>query len=763
MAELAALPDGLESRSGGGYPMRKQTGHEGFITIVCLGALSLATCGGAESTVAGNMASSSSPGPLRLTLSPLEGEVQMAYLGTLKAGGGTPPHNWKVAAGVLPAGLRLDPASGLIQGTPVDAGEYGFTIQVQDSSLPSSGTATGDFKLTIAPKLQVATTNLYHSFVSQPYAATLTAWGGIPPYTWSVASGTLPQGMSLDARTGKMSGTPGRGGEFSATIQVTDSLKPSPAVASKTFGLSISDIRLDQYGGLADAPVPGGATGYFHTTKVGNRWVLADPLGNAFWMLSVYVINHIDGGKRYEDAVIAKYGDNKFMFITQALRRLRSWGFNTIGEYSASYAPPIGMYGRREGNREKLPFIVLVNVSYGCAKLGIAKDVYNGVSKTTYKGWFGSLVDAFDPNLPGCAEQGIVESGKRFTGEVEVLAKSPWLLGVTIDDADYTSGFKSGITHVHPGWLTAVTAPSQSENAKLKLSYTDQTVYTKLAFRDFMKARYNGDIRALNAAWGSDYTTFDSAGGWGNGTGLLDEDGRNPWMRITQFEGPLRGPPSNVVADLDAWLLVFARRYFQVMTAASRKVLPHHMVIGPASIDAHNRAQVLQAAGEYLDLLQLQTTSDEVSLLGTAYDSSQKPCIVWTSFGAQNDSPFAGKPSGRRADFDNPTQEARGQKYGDYLKAAFNVQATDGTKPVVGMDWWELVDKVVGGEHANFGLVTPTADNAYDGVEARVTRGVDAWGYTTGGEQNDYGDFISSARRANLGILQSVASEIGGK
>jgi len=60
--------------------------------------------------------------------------------------------------------------------------------------------------------------------VGVPYSYTFTATGGTAPYVFDVVSGALPTGLSLDAETGELTGTPTTAGAFSFTIRVTDAL-----------------------------------------------------------------------------------------------------------------------------------------------------------------------------------------------------------------------------------------------------------------------------------------------------------------------------------------------------------------------------------------------------------------------------------------------------------------------------------------------------------------------------------------------------------
>ena len=139
-----------------------------------------------------------------------------------------------MTSGALPAGLSLDAPSGTISGTPSAAGSSTFTVTVTDST---GRTAHASFSITIGPPLpQVTTQSLAGGVVGQPYSATLTASGGATPLTWSVTSGTLPSGLTLNAGTGAISGTPQTNGIQNVTFTVTDSRGKS---SSKQLAITI--------------------------------------------------------------------------------------------------------------------------------------------------------------------------------------------------------------------------------------------------------------------------------------------------------------------------------------------------------------------------------------------------------------------------------------------------------------------------------------------------------------------------------------------
>jgi carboxypeptidase family protein/putative Ig domain-containing protein len=157
---------------------------------------------------------------------------------TLVAKGGTSPYTWSLTAGYLPDGINLDPATGVLSGTPKDRGDFVFTIRCTDSGTPS--TADKQFFIHISDTLTVTTGAVPNGAVGMPYSSTLNATGGLKPYTWAVKTGTLPAGLSLNNATGAIAGTPTAKISSSVIIEVTDGDAPAQK-AQQTLNFDVSD------------------------------------------------------------------------------------------------------------------------------------------------------------------------------------------------------------------------------------------------------------------------------------------------------------------------------------------------------------------------------------------------------------------------------------------------------------------------------------------------------------------------------------------
>jgi len=115
--------------------------------------------------------------------------------------------------------------------TPTAPGTYTY-------ALTCGGTISGSATLTV-PAMQVTTSSLPDGQVGAAYSQTLSEQNGLAPLTWAVTSGSLPAGLSLDAGTGAITGTPTAPGISSFTVQATDS-ESVPVTASGSFTITVA-------------------------------------------------------------------------------------------------------------------------------------------------------------------------------------------------------------------------------------------------------------------------------------------------------------------------------------------------------------------------------------------------------------------------------------------------------------------------------------------------------------------------------------------
>jgi large repetitive protein len=166
------------------------------------------------------------------------GQAGVAYSQTFTSTGGVAPITYSAPPGDLPPGLTL--SGGVISGTPTATGTFNFTVTGTDSS-GNAYTGSAAYSITVAaPTISVTTTTLLSGTVGVAYSDDVVATGGNTPYTFSVDTGALPIGVTLNTANGRISGTPTEAGSFPVTIRVTDATTGGSYFATQAYTLVIN-------------------------------------------------------------------------------------------------------------------------------------------------------------------------------------------------------------------------------------------------------------------------------------------------------------------------------------------------------------------------------------------------------------------------------------------------------------------------------------------------------------------------------------------
>jgi hypothetical protein len=154
------------------------------------------------------------------------------------------------ATAVVPANDSLQPAH--LHITAWAAGSAGATVNIAVSLLQNGLNA-----------LVVTTPTLKTAGVGKHYSAQLGAKGGRAPYTWRLAAGELPVGLSLTPR-GLLSGSPTMPGTFPISLQVSDASRPAPLSVTAQLTLTIAPKHLV----MTTRSLPGGAATSLYTASL---------------------------------------------------------------------------------------------------------------------------------------------------------------------------------------------------------------------------------------------------------------------------------------------------------------------------------------------------------------------------------------------------------------------------------------------------------------------------------------------------------------
>jgi len=456
--------------------------------------------------------------------------------------------------------------------------------------------------------------------------------------------------------------------EWADKVKDLDELK-GDVEKEKEYYASLKELERDEFGGLPGSGEKLGlkATGFFHMEQKGDRWILVNPAGNAFFHLGVCGFNPNDDftltkGREtaYEwlpeakgefetafrpgsDASIVsfhlvnqirKYGQpfDADSFAARMIERLRKWGFNSVGAFTE--------LGFGDAARKQAQFP-------GVAHLAI--NSWENVKRIP------GIHETFDPFDQPTRDQ--VE--KNLAASLPARANDPLIIGYYI----VNEPIYEQIPHIVPSLKGSEHACKRELVAWLQQKYKT--------------------IEAFNQAWQLSAASFEA----------LNEEG-------------LAMTTDTAKADAVAFAEVFLDHYLTLVKETFRKYDPNHMLIGsrlqPATI---SHEWVCRVMGKHVDVMSFNyyTYGLDKAFLRRIYDwTGGRPMFLSEFFwSSPKDSGLTG---GREVD----SQQQRGLAYRNYVEQAASLGF------VTGVEWFTMVDQSVtgrwfsgfDGERANTGLIS---------------------------------------------------------
>lgn len=260
------------------------------------------------------------------------------YQEQIKAFGGTPPYHFVLfPLASAPPGLTLDSSTGILSGTPTTSSQFTDTMYMYVSdSAPTPATIQAYISITVQPPLSFQATSLPDSVRGLNYGGSLTIVGGRAPYSVTVSSGALPDGLSIASTPYSpyfnITGSATKDGTFQFALKVSDSYE-TPNTATQSFQIRISDpISISGPGSVGilynqsystSFPVTGGIPPY--------TWSMSTvPPGFTFDPMTGNLTGTANGGSFTDPNVSVKDSSNPPQFATYFQFVLDVYGKLTI-------------------------------------------------------------------------------------------------------------------------------------------------------------------------------------------------------------------------------------------------------------------------------------------------------------------------------------------------------------------------------------------------------------------------------------------------
>ena len=453
-----------------------------------------------------------------------------------------------------------------------------------------------------------------------------------------------------------------------ATAALSGSLGQPVSIAESS--VPGENVYLDKYGGHPGKTFA--ATGFFGINQDSDeRWWMRTPLGNAYYAMALSYTNTLGYVAKngvdnpYQTLLKSKYGTpiDESAWSVDALDRMRSWGFNSIGPYAST-----ALNG-------KMPYMVDISTLRRLRdSLNPSGDRLNDTYPIMYEDsqhdddYRRYFFDVFHPTFKPGVEASV--ASQIATGN---WLDDPMLIGYLVDNEVPLWKGRSKV----PGspWATGNTL------ADVFIGLPSSAA-GKMAWISDLQAKYI-TITALNAAWGSNYADFS----------------------VLSNVATLGNTPAALASDKSVFLKRIYATYFRIIRDAIRAVDTNHLFMGTRLIvrNVQNPAELFEEIAFWVDAVSINyyiftdLTKAEMStemndfIFNPSYKG--KPFLITEYSFAGSDSGMPGtQPNGAIL----PTQEERARITTDFRRISA------ASLYVVGDLWWNYIDPpVTGGQHGN--------------------------------------------------------------